>query len=264
MDTFFLKVKIALKDRNLRTRILVVLAALVIFRLLAAIPVPGVDTIRLQQFLANNQFFGVLNIFSGGGLSNLSIIMLGVGPYITGSIIMQLLTIMIPRLKALYQEEGEAGRRKFSQYSRLLTVPLAIIQGFSILLLLQNQGVISHLGLFDQIFNLTIIVAGSMLLMWIGELISEYGVGNGVSIIIFAGIVAALPTQVSQLLFTFDSAQLPIYILFLAASLLLVIGVVIVTEAERPVPVTYAKQVRGLRTTGGTSTYIHFGSTKLV
>lgn len=257
MDSFIHKLKLTLNDSRLRNRILFVIGALFIFRLLAALPIPGVDTIRLAQFLDNNQLLGVLNIFSGGGLSNLSVIMLGVSPYITASIIMQLLTMMVPSLKAMHQEEGEAGRKKFSQYTRFLTVPLAVLQGFGLLTLLEKQGVLGQLSAFDRIENLVIIVAGSLLIMWIGELISEFGIGNGVSIIIFAGIVSALPTEISQLLFTFDMSQLPYYIMFAAVGLLIIAGVVFATEAERPIPVTYAKQVRGTRVvSGGVSTYL--------
>ena len=243
-------------DKQIRNKILFVLGALFVFRLLSSIPIPGVDTLQLNRFLSNNQFFGILNIFSGGGLSNLSIIMLGVGPYITGSIIMQLLTVMVPALKRIYQDEGEIGRKKFTQYSRMLTVPLAIIQGFSLLAILENQSILVDLTTFERITNLVIVVAGAMLIMWIGELMSEFGIGNGVSIIIFAGIVANLPTQVSQLIFTFDPSQIPLYIMFVVLSLLVIAGVVYVTEAERPIPVTYAKQVRGTKVYGGGSTYI--------
>ncbi len=229
---------------------------LVAFRLLATIPLPGVDPMRLQSFLANNQFFGVLNIFSGGGLSTLSIIMLGVGPYITASIIMQLLTMMIPRLKAMNQEEGEAGRKKFAQYSRIIAVPLAALQGFGLILLLEKQGIFPALTTGQFTLGLVVAVAGSMLLMWIGEVMTEYGISNGVSVLIFAGIVAAIPTQIGQTLFTFDVSQLPMYIALIVLSLLLILGVVIITEAERPIPVTYARQVRGNTTTGGVSTYV--------
>ena len=188
MQNFWNKIKLIWTDTVLRKRVLFVLFALVIFRLLSAIPIPGIDTLELNRFLTNNQFFGILNIFSGGGLSNLSIIMLGVGPYITSSIIMQLLTIMVPALKRLYHEEGEIGRKKFTQYSRLLTIPLAAIQGFSLLAILESQNILVNLTAFDRILNLIVVVAGSMLLMWIGELMSEFGIGNGVSLIIFAGI----------------------------------------------------------------------------
>lgn len=256
MQNIFDKIRIVWEDKNLRNRILFVLGALIIFRLLAAIPIPGIDAAKLSQFLSNNQFFGILNIFSGGGLSNLSIIMLGVGPYITSSIIMQLLTIMVPRLKALYHEEGDLGKQKFTQYSRVLTVPLAFLQGFGLMMLLQKQGILEGLGLFSMVSNLLVVVAGSLLLMWIGELISEYGVSNGVSLLIFAGIVSALPAQISQMLFTFDVSQVPLYIALFVGSILIVAGIVFITEAERPIPVTYAKRVRGMKVYGGVSTYI--------
>lgn len=250
------KLKIIWRDKALLKRLGFILLILAIFRVFAAIPVPGIDPSRLSDFLANNQFLGLLNIFSGGGLSKLSVVMLGVGPYITAVIIMQLLTIMIPRLKQLYHEEGEAGRRKFTQYSRIFTVPLAAVQGFGLLTLLSRQGVIEGLTTFDWTINIFVITAGSVLLMWLGELISEFGIGNGVSILIFAGIVASIPNQIGQLVFTFDKAQIPIYLTFLVAAILIIAGVVAMTEAERPIPVTYAKRVRGARLYGGMSTYL--------
>src|SRR3989344_3194948 len=256
MQNFWNKIKLIWTDVGLRKRVLFVLFALVVFRLLSAIPIPGIDTLELNRFLANNQFFGILNIFSGGGLSNLSIIMLGVGPYITASIIMQLLTIMVPALKRLYHEEGEAGRKKFSQYSRILTVPLSAIQGFSLLAILESQNILVNLTVFDRLTNLVIVVAGAMLIMWIGELVSEFGIGNGVSIVIFAGIVAQLPSEIGQLLFTFDVSQVPLYLLFIAIGALVIALVVVITEAERPIPVTYAKRVRGMKMYGGGSTYL--------
>src|SRR3990167_3271259 len=256
MQNFWHKIKLTWTDITLRKRILFVLFALVIFRLLAAIPIPGTDVDALARFLTNNQFFGILNIFSGGGLSNLSIVMLGVGPYITSSIIMQLLTMMVPALKRLYHEEGEAGRKKFSQWSRLFTVPLAAIQGWSLLFILEQQNILFPLTVFDRITNLFIVVAGSILLMWLGELVTEFGIGNGVSLIIFAGIVSRLPTVVGELAFTFDVSQIPVYLGFAAAGLLVIAGIVLVTEAERPIPVTYAKRVRGMKMYGGGSTYL--------
>lgn len=256
MTNFFNKLRLVFQDTILRKRILFTLFALVLFRVLAAIPVPGIDHNALSRFFTNNEFFGLLNVFSGGGLNVLSVVMLGVGPYITGSIIMQLLTIMSPKLKAMYQEEGDAGRRRFNQYGRLLTVPLAIIQSFSYIKLLQSQGVFGSITPFAFATDIIIVTAGSVLLMWIGELISEYGIGNGVSLIIFSGIVAALPTEIGQLAFAFDISQLPLYLAFAAVAAVVIIGVVIITEAERPIPVTYAKQVRGNKVYGGTSTYL--------
>jgi preprotein translocase subunit SecY len=256
MEIVWNKIKAIFTDKTLRNRVLFVLGALVVFRLLSAIPIPGTDPIKLQNFLSGNQLAGVLNIFSGGGLSNLSIIMLGVGPYITSSIIMQLLTIMSPRLKAMYQEDGEIGRKKFTQFSRMITIPLAIVQGLALLMVLKGQGIIIDVSAFGLFTNLAVVVAGSMLIMWIGELVSEFGIGNGVSLIIFAGIVAAIPSGVSQFFFTFNMGDLPVYLLFLATGLLIIAGVVVVTEAERPIPVTYAKQVRGDHVSGGTQTYL--------
>ena len=247
MNTFIQKITLLLADPQMRGRLLFVLGALAVSRVLAAIPIPGIDAAQLELFLSNNQFFGLLNLFSGGGLSGLSLVMLGVGPYITASIVMQLMTLMIPRFKQLYQEEGEAGRAKFAQYSRYLTFPLAIIQGIAFLSIMGQQGILPGLTPVEFATNILVIVAGSMFLMWIGELISEYGLGNGVSLIIFAGIVAGLPTALSQTVFGFDAAQIPTYLAF---------PVVFITESERPIPVTYAKRVRGMKFFGGASTYL--------
>ena len=250
------KLKLLLSDRALRNRLLFVLAVFILFRLGAAIPVPGVDQTALARFFAGNQFFGLLIVFSGGGFSSLSIFVLGVGPFITASIILQLLTIMVPSLKAMYQEEGEAGRRKFAQYSRLLTVPLAALQAFGFLVLFERQGIITSLGWGSQALNVLTIVAGSVLLMWLGELISEYGIGNGVSLLIFAGIVADWPNSLGQLVVNYEPSHIPIYLAFLAVIVVVIAGVVAVTEAERPIPVTYAKRVRGMKVYGGVSTYL--------
>ena len=248
--------RIVFEDPMLRSRILFVLGALAVFRLLAAIPIPGVNAGVLTNFLSSNQFFGLLNVFSGGGFSTLSIVMLGVGPFITASIIMQLMTILVPSLKEMYQEEGDAGRMRFTQYSRYLAVPLAFFQAFAFILLLQQNGVVAALTPLGLITNIMVITAGSILLMWIGELVTEFGVGNGVSLLIFAGIVARIPSDLSKLLFAFDVSQIPAIIGFLAAALLIIAGVVFITEAERPIPVTYAKRVRGSTTMGGVSTYL--------
>jgi len=256
MSNLFQKIKHILTDSVLRGRIVFTLAILAATRIFAAIPIPGIDVNRLESLFSGSEFLNLLNIFSGGGLSNLSIVMLGVGPFITASIVMQLLTIMVPKLKALYHEEGEAGRRRFAQYSRLLTVPLAAVQGYAFITLLQRQGVLPPLSTGDLVVDIFVIIAGSILLTWLGELISEFGVGNGVSLIIFAGIIAVLPSAISQLIFTYDPSQLPIYIASLVASLLIIFGVVLVTEAERPIPVTYSKQIRGNRAHGGISTYL--------
>ncbi len=186
----------------------------------------------------------------------MSIVMLGVGPYITASIIMQLLTMMSPRLKAMYQEEGEAGRKKFSQYSRIVSVPLALLQAYGFIILLQKQGVVAHFSSFELAVNVIAVTAGSVLLMWIGELITEFGIGNGISLIIFSGIVASIPSAVGQTLFSFDPSQIPLYLVFAVVAIAIIFSVIYITEAERPIPVTYAKRVRGNRVYGGVSTYL--------
>ena len=256
LEAFWRKVRLIIEDETLRNRVLFVLGALIVFRVLAAIPIPGIDAAALANYLGNNQFLGLLNIFSGGGFSTLSIMMIGVSPYITASIVMQLSTVLSPRLKALYQEEGDAGRQRFMQYSRYLTVPLAFIQAFGFLLLLEQNNIVPKLDVLHTLANVFVIASGAMLLMWIGELITEYGVGNGVSLIIFAGIVAGIPSALSQFVFTFDIAQVPTYIGFMAAAVVITAGVVFITEAERPIPVTYARRVRGTKVLGGISTYL--------
>ncbi|KKT81023.1 MAG: Protein translocase subunit SecY [Candidatus Azambacteria bacterium GW2011_GWA1_44_9] len=232
------------KIKDLRNRIFFVMALLAVFRLMAAIPVPGVDVIRLKEFFASNQLFGLLNIFSGGGLSNLSIVMLGVGPYITASIIMQLLTMLVPALKELYHEEGELGRQKFNRYTRYLTVPMAAFSGYGLLVLLQKQQIVF------------VVMAGSMFLMWLGELITEKNVGNGISLMIFAGIIAVIPTNVKQTLATFLPSQIPTYLAFIVVGLVVIAGVVIITEGERAIPVAYAKRIRGNRIFGGSMAHL--------
>lgn len=259
MKNAFAKLSLLFKDRTLVSKVLFTLGLLVVFRALASIPIPGVDQAALSALLANSsvgQFFGLVSTFTGGGLDKLSIVMLGVGPFITASIVMQVLTIMSPKLKAMYQEEGEAGRRKFIQYSRLLTIPLALLQGISFLTLLERQGVITPLNLFATALNVIIVTAGSILLVWIGELISEFGIGNGSSLIIFAGIAAGVLSGAIQTELIFTTAQLPAYLALVIVGLIVIVGVVIVTEAERPIPVTYAKRVRGNKVYGGVSTYL--------
>lgn len=256
LNSFFRKLKLAFGDSEIRARIFFLIGALALFRLLASIPIPGVDKGALASFFASNQFFGLLNIFSGGGLSNLSIAMLGVGPYITASIIMQLGTIIFPQIKQAYFEEGEAGRAKFIGWSRLFTIPIAILQGIAFLFLLENQGVITHLGTVALVANIAIVAAGSMLLMWIGELVTEFGIGNGVSLIILAGILASVPSSISQAIFASTAANIPAYLGFLALALLMIYAVVVVSDAERSIPIAYARAVRGAAMSQGAATYL--------
>jgi preprotein translocase subunit SecY len=252
------KIKFIFTEKSIRDKILFVIGILFLFRVLSTIPIPGVDVARLEQFLSNSQLFGILNIFSAGGISTLSLVMLGVGPYITASIIMQLMTVLSPKVKAMYKEEGEIGRRKFTQYSRYLTIPLAIAQAIGLLVLLQRQGILADTGTFAMVSNVLIVTAGSMLLMWLGELVSEKGIGQGVSILIFAGIVATLPRIVAQTLSTIVIPQdIPTIAAIVIGTVVVTAGVIFITEAERKVPITYAKQVRGMSgSTAGGNTYI--------
>lgn len=252
----FSKLSQIFKIKELRDKILFVLGIFVIFRLAANIPVPGIDVEKLSSFFEGNQLFGLLNLFTGGALSNLSIAMLGLGPYITATIIMQLLTMIFPALEALYKEEGEAGRQKFNQYGRLLTIPLAALQGYSMVMLLRSQQIFGALDFFQMATIISVITAGTVFLMWLGELISEKGIGNGVSLLIFAGIVADFPTNLRQTFLTWDPARLPAYLGFLAMALIVIMGVIIITEGRRNIPVSYAKRIRGNRVYGGVSTYL--------
>lgn len=256
LSLFFRKLKLVFGDKVLRNRILFLIGALAVFRALAAIPISGIDRVRLEQFLADNQFFGLLSIFSGGGFSNLSIMMLGVGPYITASIIMQLATVIFPKVKRMYTEEGEAGRTQFITWARMLTIPLAILQGVAFLSLLESQGILVGLTQFEFAVNVFLVAAGSLLLMWIGELITEFGIGNGISLIIFAGIVASLPTGIAQALFTATAANIPAYLGFVVLAIAVIYSIVMVAEAERSIPIAYARASRAGVSTRGASTYL--------
>lgn len=246
----------AFKIPEVRKKLLFIFFVLVIFRLTAAIPVPGVNQDALERFFQQNQLFGLINIFTGSAMENLSIAMLGLGPYITAVIIMQLLTMVFPNLKKLYHEEGEEGRRKFNQYGRLLTVPLAMLQSFGFLALLRSQGIIPTMNLFDQLTAISVITAGTVFLMWLGELITEKGLGNGVSILIFAGIISSLPLQIANAVINWQPELLPTYIGFLVLSVVVVAGVVFINEGQKQIPVTYARRVRGRRLYGGVATYL--------
>jgi preprotein translocase subunit SecY len=244
------------KIKDLRKKILFVLGVFVIFRVMANIPVPGVNIENLKEFFERFQMFGLLNVFSGGTLSRISIVMLGLGPYITAIIILQLLTLIFPALERMYKEEGEAGRRRFNQYARIATVPLAALQAYGMLTLFQRQGAISFPSSGVLLSAIITVTAGTLFLMWLGELITEKGIGNGVSLLIFAGIVARMPANIRESLLTWTPSQLPSYLFFVFAIFVIVFGVVLVTEARRNIPVSYAKRVRGIRMYGGVSTYL--------
>ncbi|MDP1709663.1 MAG: preprotein translocase subunit SecY [Candidatus Komeilibacteria bacterium] len=254
------KLKQIWQSRDIRNNILFVLALLIIFRLAAHIPVPGVNVSGLQAFFNSNQILGLLNIFTGGGLENFSIVMLGVGPYITASIIFQLLGMIIPSLEEM-QKESEAGRQKINQWTRLATVPLALLQGYGTIIFLQRAGgsgnnLIASITLWQLIVAMVTVTAGTIFLMWLGELISERKVGNGVSLIIFAGIVAGLPAAILRFASTYDSSQLINVIMFIIVAIVTVAGVVFITEGQRNIPVTYSKFARGNTLSGAAQSHL--------
>ena len=253
---WFDKIIAIFKSRDLRNKIIFILAMMVIFRVAANIPIPGIDREKLAEFFQSNQFFGLMNIFTGGALENLSIVMLGLGPYITAIIIMQLLTLIFPKLKEMYQEEGEAGRQKFNQYARMLTIPFAALQSFAMIRLLQSQGALGEFATFNLITAIVTITAGAVFLMWLGELITEKGIGNGISLLIFAGIIAGAPASIRQVLLSYESSEITSYLLFVIAAVFIIVGVVIINEARRNVSVSYAKRIRGHRMYGGVQTYL--------
>ncbi|KPJ54923.1 preprotein translocase subunit SecY [Parcubacteria bacterium DG_72] len=249
------------KIKDLRNKILFVLLIFAIFRLMANIPMPGISPENLESFFNRFKVLGFLSVLTGGALSRFSIIMLGLGPYITAVIILQLLTMIFPQLERMYKEEGEAGRRKFNQWGRLATIPLAIMQSLAMLSWFQrppNPVIYPALSLFDTIVAVATITAGTVLLMWLGELITEKGIGNGVSLLIFAGIIASFPMNIFQAWqdISVDPAKIPGYLAFFAMALVIITGVVLITEGRRNIPVSYAKRVRGNKMYGGVSTYL--------
>ncbi|MFH0874267.1 MAG: preprotein translocase subunit SecY [Candidatus Komeilibacteria bacterium] len=244
--------------KDLRNKILFVLAMLVVYRIAAHIPIPGIDASNLKDFFSSNQILGLVNVFSGGGLMNFSIVMLGVGPYITASIILQLLVMIVPKLEEI-QKEGESGQRRINNYTRWLTVPLAMINAYGFIVLLQRQGrgLIGELNIFQWITAIVVATAGTMLLVWIGELITTKKVGNGTSLIIFAGIVASLPGSIGNTLAVFDaSSQIFNIVMFIVIAIVTIISIVIISEGQRNIPVSYARQIRGGSTFGGVNTHL--------
>ncbi len=244
--------------KDLRNRILFTIGLLLLIRVLAHIPLPGVTTSNLRSFFGQNQIFGLLNMFSGGTMENFSIILMGVGPYITASIIIQLLQMIVPSLEAL-SKEGEYGYQKINYYTRILTVPLAIIQSWAMIRLLQSQNVIQQISLSQIIIMLIISTAGTIFAMWLGELISERGIGNGISLIIALGIVAELPTQLRNTAALIEKGQYSLIsslIIFIIVAILVIAFIILMTEGERQIPVSYARRVRGLRSYGGVDTHL--------
>jgi preprotein translocase subunit SecY len=253
------KIKQVFKIRELRNSIFYVLGMLVIFRLLAHLPIPGVNIAGLKEFFGSNEMLGLLNVFSGGGMENFSVVLMGIGPYITASIILQLLTMILPRLEEMSKEPG--GHEKINMYTRYLTVPLAALQAFGMIKLLQNAQtktpILGQFGLGQMAVIILTVTAGSIFLVWMGELITEKNIGNGISILIFAGIVAGIPGAVQRVIATYDPTQITNLITFIAIAVITIVAIIFITEGQRNIPISYARQVSGSgRSSGGVNTHL--------
>lgn len=255
MNKFIAPLVNAFKTPELRRKIVFTAVIFLIFRIFAHVPLPGVDLVKLRNLFATNEFLGLLDIFSGGTLVNFSVMAVGLNPYINASIILQLLTVVFPSLEAL-SKEGEYGREKINQYTRLLSVPLAAVQSLGMFALLRSQGIVETpppLVLVSMVVSMT---AGTMLLMWMGELISEFGIGNGISLLIFAGIVGRLPVGIGQTLLIANSESLVNILVFIVIAFVVVASIVFINEAIRQIPVNYAKRIRGNKMMGGNTSYL--------
>ena len=249
------KIKQIWHARDLRNNILFVILMLVVFRIAANIPFPGVDTAALNNLFNDNQALGMLNLFSGGGMQTFSVVMMGVAPYITSSIIFQLLPMVFPKLEEIQKEEQ--GKQKITMWTRWLTVPLAAMQSFGMITLLQKSspGILGNVGAFDMLHMIVIITAGTIFLMWIGELITEKNIGNGISLLIFAGIISRVPQAVQKVIATYDPTQLFTIIALVIIGLLTIVGVVFINEGQRNIPIQHARQAR-MGSAGGGANYL--------
>lgn len=255
MKKIWEKIKSIFKDPEIKRKIYFTLFIFLAFRIFAFLPVPAIDLSRLRSLFSSNQFLSLLDIFSGGTLINFSVMALGLNPYINASIVLQLLTVMIPSLEQL-SKEGEYGRHKINQYTRFLTAPLTIIQSVGIFILLKNQniiGALSPLEFFSFIFTM---VAGTFILVWFGELISEYGMGNGISLLILAGIVGRLPVTLSKTASIFNQEMIFNALIFVALAIIVIASIVFINEAIRKIPVYYAKRIKGNRLYQGAANFL--------
>ncbi len=255
MNTILSPIISSWKTPELRRKILLTAMLFVLFRLFAHIPIPGVDTNKLAALFAQNQFLALLDVFSGGTLVNFSILALGINPYINASIILQLLQIVLPKLEEL-QKEGEYGREKINQYTRLLTIPLATVQAIGMFALLKNQGIVSAVDPLTFITIICTMTAGTVLVMWFGELITEYGIGNGISLLIFAGIVGRMPVVFGQAFTAATAESVTNLLLLLGLGLAVIAATVVVNEAVRKVTVQYARRIRGNKMYGGGASFL--------
>ncbi|QQS43945.1 preprotein translocase subunit SecY [Candidatus Roizmanbacteria bacterium] len=244
-----------IKDPALRRKTGITFLIILIFRIFAYLPVPAIDLSRLQALFEQSQFLSLLDIFSGGTLVNFSVMALGLSPYINASIIMQLVTMVVPQLEAL-SKEGEYGRFKINQYTRFLTVPLTLVQAVGIYVLLRNQQIIDVLSPIEFFSFVLTLLAGTFILVWLGELLTEFGLGNGISILIFAGIVGRIPVLIGRTITTFNSEIALNIIIFLALTLVVIAAVVFINEAVRKIPVYYARRIKGNKMYQGATNFL--------
>ncbi len=249
------KIKLLFQDRDLKRKIFFTLIIFLIFRLFVFMPIPVIDLNKLRILFSSNQFLSLLDIFSGGTLINFSVMALGLNPYINASIILQMLTMVIPTLEKL-SKEGEYGRFKINQYTRLLTLPLTVIQAIGIFILLKNQNIILNLSYLEFISFVFTLVVGTYILVWFGELISQYGLGNGISLIIFAGIVGRLPVNLSKTLLIVNYEMIFNIVLFIILTIIVIGLIVFINEAVRKIPIYYAKRIKGNRVYQGVTNFL--------
>lgn len=249
------KIKSLFRDREIRRKLIFTLFIFLAFRMFAFLPVPAINLPKLQALFAQNQFLSLLDIFSGGTLVNFSVMALGLNPYINASIVIQLLTVLFPSLEAL-TKEGEYGRFKINQYTRFLTVPLTLVQAVGIYVLLKNQKIIGTLSPLEFFSFVLTMMAGTFILVWFGELISEFGIGNGISLLIFAGIVGRIPVLLSRTISVVNQELIFNVIIFLILAVFVIAAIVFVNEAVRKIPVYYAKRIRGNRMYQAATNYL--------
>ncbi len=255
IEKFLNKIQAIFANPKLKSKLLFTLAIFALTRILAHIPVPMVELAQLKAIFDSNQFLNFLNIFSGGTLANFSIVAVGISPYITASIIMQLLGMVFPKIKEM-QKEGEASRAKLNQYMRLMSVPIAVVQAVSVIALLNSQNLLVGAGLSNLVVVITTLVAGAIIMMWLGELINERGIGNGISMILLAGIISQIPSGTASLFVFADTLPASTILIILALLLGVIWTVVFMNEALRKIPIQYAKRIRGGRQYGGQQTHL--------
>lgn len=255
MSSFFEPILNAFKIKELRRKLIITAVIVLIFRIASHIPIAGINVAGIRELFANNQLLGLLDIFSGGTLTNFSILALGLNPYINASIIMQLLTMIFPKLEAL-QKEGDQGRQKINQYTRFLTIPLAIVQSIGMYTLLRNQGLVEVNNPVSILAIIVAMVAGTIFTMWLGELLTEYGIGNGISILILVGILARAPVVLFQTASIVEQTQLLTVLAFVAVGILVTAAIVFVNEGRRQIQIHYARRFSAGRRMNQAQTYL--------